>query len=238
MQERNKIENASNFNAAIEVISKSACELGIFALEFEFAEKFGERLNDVVVVPVLKGGGRIGGEIATRFTNVEVSIMQMSYYDSKNERLSEPVCKIQPDISKIIVDGKVRKVIFTEGVVDSEGTIKKSMEIINKLIDVYNLQFGTNHDYPEYHTFALVSKVNGDSSIPNLVYPFIVDNRIWVHGWGVDNGQMGREEDRIMGVLSPLAETIPEEPYVQESSLFLKYFKKSNQSLDTSPEDD
>lgn len=220
-----RIENARNFDSAIEIISEKTCTLGLFALQFEFKERFGKKLNDVVVIPILKGGKRVGEEIILG-QNVDSAPMQMSYYDENNQRMDAPRCIVEPNINQIIVNGKVREVVFAEGVVDSEGTIKKSIEVINNLIDKYNSQNSSNYEYPVYHVFALVSKVNGNSTIPNFVYPFTVDPRIWVHGWGVDNSQKGRDLNCIKGILSPFADSTPSIPYYKETSLFEKHFKK------------
>ena len=192
--------------------------MGVYSLQFEFVERFRDKLEDTVIIPILNGGKRIGNKLPSGL-KIDYAPMQMSYYDDKNQRLESPICKTEPDINKIIVNGKTRNVVFAEGVVDSEATIKKSIEIINTMIDKYNAENSTSFDYPEYHVFALVSKVNGSSSIPNFVYAFKVDSRIWVHGWGVDNGQRGRDENNIFGILSPYATSVPEEPYFAESDI-------------------
>lgn len=223
---KERIEQARDFDNAIQIITEESCNLGVYALQFEFAERFSDKLEDTVIISILNGGKRIGDKLPSGL-KIDHAPMQMSYYDDKNQRLESPVCKIEPDINKIIVNGKTRNVVFAEGVVDSEGTVKKSIEIINTMIDKFNLENNTNYDYPEYHVFALVSKVNGSSSIPNFVYAFKVDSRIWVHGWGVDNGQKGREENNIFGILSPFADSVPEEPYFTESDIFNKYFRQS-----------
>lgn len=222
---KEKIEVAREFESAIQIISEEACNWGIFTLQFEFAEKFGGDLDGVVIMPILRGGKRVAEKIPSKL-NVDFAPMQMSYYDEKNQRLESPICKLEPDINKILVNGKTRNVVFAEGVVDSEGTIKKSILTVNQMIDKYNLENSTNYSYPEYHVFALVSKVNGNSTIPNFVYAFKVDSRIWVHGWGVDNGQNGREENSIFGILSPYADSLPSEPYVTQSDFFNKYFRQ------------
>lgn len=256
---KEKIEKAREFENAIQIISEESCRLGVYALQFEFAERFGSRLDDVVIIPILRGGKRIGEKIPSNL-KVDFAPMQMSYYDDKNQRVESPICKVEPVINKIIVNGKTRNVVFAEGVVDSEGTIKKSIQAINIMIDKFNVENKATYAYPEYHVFALVSKVNGDSTIPNfvysnfastsyldarmsqsseqtflkehiatycdVVYAFKVDSRIWVHGWGVDNGQKGREEDSIFGILSPYADSVPEEPYFTESDIFNKYFRQ------------
>ena len=231
---KEKIEQARNFENAIQIISEESCRLGVYALQFEFAERFGSRLDDVVIIPILRGGKRIGEKIPSKL-NVDFAPMQMSYYDDKNQRLESPICKVEPDINKIIVNGKTRNVVFAEGVVDSEGTIKKSIQAVNTMIDKFNVENKATYAYPEYHVFALVSKVNGNSTIPNFVYAFKVDSRIWVHGWGVDNGQKGREEDSMFGIMSPYADSVPTEPYVTQSKFFNKYFR---QGIIAKPEDD
>lgn len=217
-----RIEKSKKLEYAIPIIPEEDCVLGIIALKAEFCERFGDNLDQVLVVPILNGGKRIGEKVSDGL-DVDISTMQMSYYDEFNKKLETPICVAKPDINKIIAGGKVKKLVFAEGVVESEGTIKKSIEVINKMIAKYNQENGTNYENPEYHVFALVSKVNGQSTIPNFAYSFNIDSRIWVHGWGVDNNQYGRDMNSIFGVLSAQAETFPEPPYFTKSKFYYKY---------------
>lgn len=120
---KEKIEHAHDFDNAIQIITEGSCNLGIYALQFEFAERFRDKLEDTVIIPILNGGKRIGDKLPSGL-KVDYAPMQMSYYDDESQRLESPICKIEPDINKIIVNGKTRNVVFAEGVVDSEGTIK------------------------------------------------------------------------------------------------------------------
>jgi hypoxanthine-guanine phosphoribosyltransferase len=209
------IESATSYEKAVEIIPEEICKVGIAALQIELAESFPDK-NSYVVVPVMKGGERIGRAL-TNFTGAESDPMKMSYYDENNLRLEKPICLAKPDISKILVDRTIKDVIFAECVVESEGTIISAIEEINNLLGSY--------PHPKYYTYALVSKVNGDSKIPNFKYAFKVAREIWVHGWGGDNNQKGRDLDMVLGVLSAKAEKFPIKPYFRPSDIYQKHFK-------------
>ncbi|HKC04729.1 MAG TPA: hypothetical protein VKC54_02570 [Patescibacteria group bacterium] len=225
MKERSpNIEKAVNFESAIEIIPEEICKFGLEALEFELALLTNKNPKDFVVIPIMDGGARVGG-VLTGFTRLATNPMKMSHYDSQNKRIEKPVCELAPDIDKIIVSGKVRQVIFAEGVVETEGTVLESIDLINKLVEEKGHKDGIIYPYPIYRTYSLISKVEGYSRIPNFIYPFWVDSKIWVHGWGVDNGKRGREMNSILGVLSPFAKNIPQKPYFRTTPIYRKYFE-------------
>jgi len=207
----NPIESATSYEKAITIISESECIEGIADMQQIFQETF-PNPDTVCVIPILRGGSRIGKELEESYSPGVINSvpMQMSYYDEYNERMEKPVCIKEPDIEKII---SMKDIVFAEAVVDSQATIQEAMKHIKDQIDAYNAETGKHIPYPTFHTFALVSKVNGSTEIPNLVAMFAVHPSIWVHGWGCDNGQEGREKDCIEGMLAPNAMEIPQMPY-------------------------
>lgn len=202
----NPIESARSFETAIEIIPENECIEALARMQDTFRKTFPDP-TCVSVIPILMGGKTIG-DILAQIPFVVINPMRMSYYDGKNERLSEPTCIQEPNIKQII---QAKSIVFAEAVVDSQGTILKAIEHINALIDAHS----PNTSHPEFHTFTLVSKINGSVLIPNLTAMFSVHPDIWVHGWGCDNGQKGREETSIKGVLSPFAKEAPYQPYYQ-----------------------
>jgi len=203
------IESARKSEEAIEIISAEECDAGLQALRTHFQLLFPDP-TDVSVIPILRSGQRLGEELAEN-----LNPMRMSYYADDTSRLPEPICLLLPDISQIVTpDGRTKPVAFTECVVDSQGTILASMRVINELIDKLN-RSGGGFSYPDYHTFAYVSKTgNKPVAIPNLLAAFRVHPDIWVGGRGCDlPGDKARELDAVVGLLSPFAESVPQRPY-------------------------
>jgi len=99
--------------------------------------------------------------------------------------------------------------------VDSQATVLAAMAEINAMIDKVSLEISQKLDYPNYHTFAYVSKTGGGPvGIPNLVTAFMVHPDIWVGGLGCDlPGDKGRELPYLVGMVSPFAAKAPEPPY-------------------------
>jgi hypothetical protein len=228
VNEQKNIELAKKPEDAIELISNDECEEGLHALQKIFIEKFPDPSN-VSVIPILRSGARLGDEI-TKPLGIPVNPMRMSYYAPDTSRLPDPICLIKPDISQICSpDGKTKPVVFAECVVDSQGTILASMNVINGMIDDLNKK-GGEYSYPEYYTFAYVSKTgNKPVQVPNIVVAFHVHPDIWVGGRGCDlPGDAGREFNNIVGIISPFAKVIPEPPY------FTPTFTTSNKETKTS----
>ena len=115
-------------------------------------------------------------------------------------------------MNRIVVGGKVKKVILAEGVVETEKTIEAAKKKINELMDRYY----PGLPYPEFHTAALVRKsLTFEEAMEeqDITAAYWIDPRIWIHGWGCDNGEIGRSLKKIMGVLSPHAKSAPLPPY-------------------------
>lgn len=211
------IENAISFETTIEIISEEASNQGIYFLQRTLVDMFASA-DDFSLMPIMMGGNQIGEALSHSEpgTTYDLNPMRMSYYN-KNERRKGPECVDEPKLEMILkADGTTRAVVFAEAVVDSQGTIKASMAHINKKIDEYNKDHNTTYAYPEFHTFALVCKIEGETEIPELFYAYHVHKDIWVHGRGCDNDQKGREDKRIMGMLAADATTAPSDPYYQK----------------------
>jgi len=213
-----RIENIRTPEEAMEIISESECDKGLRELKKVFEILF-PHPDEISVVPILKSGWRLGSELAES-VGAELNPMRMSYYNNDASRLPKPVCLLQPDITKIVnVSGNTKAVVFAESVVDSQATVVAAMDEINKTIDAINAHLEEKLVYPEYYTFAYVSKT-GESEvvIPNLFTAFEVHPEIWVGGRGCDlPGNMARENNNFVGILSPFAKSTPSEPYFRKN---------------------
>lgn len=207
-----QLVEAKTFDQAIPIIPKEVCFVGVQEMQRQFLETFPDP-NDVSVVPIARGG-LVLGDMLTEPFGIATNPMRMSYYDAESKRLPAPVCKMEPDINQIIVDGRVKPVAFVEAVVETQSTIAASISQINSMINAYNEAHGTNLPYPEYHTFAFILK-NGTHpvNIPDVHAMFRVHPAVWVFGMGCDLNEAGRDVMEIQGVLSPYAEEIPEPPF-------------------------
>ena len=210
----NKIETARSPKEAITIISEEECRAGMKKLQKAFSEMFPDH-QQVSVIPILRSGYRLGKELTDNL-GIRMNPMRMSYYKEDTSRLPVPVCLTPPDITRILSpDGSTRRVVFTECVVDSQDTIVAAMEETNRLIDAVAELTNKKLAYPEYYTFAYVSKIGERLlRIPNMVAAFSVNPDIWVGGLGCDlPGDSARDLSRLVGILSPFAEKTPKPPY-------------------------
>ncbi|KKT42528.1 MAG: hypothetical protein UW88_C0006G0046 [Candidatus Collierbacteria bacterium GW2011_GWD2_45_10] len=210
----NNLETARSPENAITIISEDECKVGLKELRKIFNEMFPDP-QEVSIIPILRSGFRLGREL-TDHLGIKMNPMQMSYYRNDTSRLPSPVCLTPPDITKIIsIDGTTKQVVFTECVVDSQETVLAAMKEINRMIDVVGEEIGRKLDYPEYFTFAYVSKTaDHPVEIPNMVAAFSVHPDVWVGGLGCDlPGDMSRDLSYLVGILSPFATRAPKKPY-------------------------
>lgn len=207
-----EIETAKTPEEAITIIPEDECRAGLQELRYIFKEMFPDS-SLISVVPILRSGWQLGWDLTE---GVELNPMRMSYYRDDTSRLPRPICLIPPDMTKIVSsDGTTKMVVFTECVVDSQETLLAAMEEINGKIEGLCELSGTDIAYPEYFTFAYVSKT-GDNpiQIPNLVAAFKVHPDVWVGGLGCDlPGDSARELPYLVGILSPFATEAPKRPY-------------------------
>jgi hypoxanthine-guanine phosphoribosyltransferase len=210
----NKIETARSPKEAITIISEEECRAGLKKLQKAFSEMFPDH-QQVSVIPILRSGFRLGKELTDNL-GIRMNPMRMSYYKEDTSRLPVPECLTPPDITRILsLDGSTKRVVFTECVVDSQETVLAAMEEINRMIDAVGELTNKRLAYPEYYTFAYVSKIGERPLlIPNMVAAFSVNPDIWVGGLGCDlPGDRARNLSHLVGILSPFAETAPKPPY-------------------------
>lgn len=209
-EQQNRILS-TEYEDALEIISHEDCEKGIEYLLSTFANKHNYPIDgEVLLIPILRGGSVIGERLSS--TGVWTQSMRISYYDEENKRMEQPRCiKALTNIYPIVL-GKIHHIVFAEAVVESQNTILAAKQQIWQQVE----ELGGNLDSVDFSTFALVSKIPQDTqiTISNLTAAFKVHPSIWVHGYGCDNKERGREVESIMGVLSPYAEEQPYGPWV------------------------
>lgn len=217
------IETAKDLRTAIEVVSEKEADFGTVALISSFRDRFPD-LTNVSLIPIMLGGSVVGRDIA-RTVGVRSNPMRMSYYTSVGVRLPKARCLQKPNIHKIVnfETGETKAVAFAEGVIDTEGTLSAAVETINAQVDQVNKQSRRKFRYPQYFTFALVSKVDGGPQMQNCYYAFKGHKDIWVVGRGFDLNGKGRNLKNVVGVISPFATKIPQAPYVTSSQFLVDY---------------
>jgi len=210
----------ATFDKASIVIEKEESLEGVNFLTAQCAFLLA-RLGKSVLTPIKDGGNIIGNTLYSSENSGRLVLnpMKMSHTDPVNGGyLEKAICVEKPKVHKFLGPNETTlPVIFAEAVVETEETIKKARLTINQQLAEYNKENGTSYPYPEYFTFALVSKVDGEPSIGNFVYAFWVSNLIWIRGWGCDDKENGRERGRqlkyIAGRISPVHNKIPKMPY-------------------------
>lgn len=216
------IEQATDFQDAVEIISEKECRLGMRALCLEFANQFRDP-REVILMPVLRGG-RVVGEQLARSNGVRIDRIRASYYNTDGSRRPQPVVleDYPIDLDHIIVGDHCRPIVFAEAVVETGETIAALIKHINALVQERARELGIEIKLPEYHVFALIDKTRPGQTPNNLVAAFRVNPDIWVHGWGCDNQERGREFWNIMGVRSPFAKPDEqiERPYYERRLQF------------------
>jgi len=148
------IETATSYETSIPIIPESECQDGLEKLRREFKRYF-PHPESISVVPILRAGERLGREL-TEQIGLPINPMRMSYTKDDTSRLPEPICLFQPDITQIATPHRnTKQVIFTECVVDTQGTILGAMAVINTMIDNLSQQTGQRFKYPDYFTILL-----------------------------------------------------------------------------------
>lgn len=217
------LEDGRKRENAIEIIPQFECMVGVFALQAETYKDIKLNSNPSVIVPIEKGGIRIGKALSD-FIGVESVPMQMAHTDNDNNWLEKAICINPPDIDRILVYGKTKDVYFAEGVVETEETILAAIGVINRLIDERRRLDKWNYEYPNYQVRSVISKIAGLPRIPDLKYPIWVTPDLWVEGLGVDNSDSGRERNSVFGVIAPSAKEMPPLPYYRTTPLYENYY--------------
>lgn len=209
-QTENPIASALKFKDRIVIIPREEAEEGENFLKKEL-RKFGKKVSLMPIYGAAEDLGNFvsGGEYIQ-------NPIWMSHTGPGNVYLPEPICKKEPDYHKILMkDGTTLPVILLDPIAESQGSILKGIEAVNRGIDRINVQNHTEYSYPDYASLVLVSKIAEDNPvlIPNLINAFWVYTDIWLNGRGPDNDEDGRKDPDIMGVLSPHAKQAPTPPY-------------------------
>lgn len=228
------IERAVTFETAIEIIPREEIALGIEALKWRFRELF-PNPELASLVPVMQAGVLVGRDIARQF-GITMNPIRMSYYKEDGIRLESPVCKAPLDIYKVVdlTSGITKPVVFTEAVVDTQGTLLAAMQAVQRQIDQVNELEERNFAYPEFYIFALLSKIDGDTLLPNLNRAFDFHKDIWAFGYGCDADGKARTILKMMGYKSPFAKETPRAPYFSRSELTREYQEFPHWAFDKS----
>ncbi len=220
MKIANPIAKATSYKTSLQIVPASICLMGLSFLGGVFKKLFPD--NQVCVIPIEKGGNHIGS-ILSLVGPLSINPMRMSYYDQNNQRIKKPECKSLPNIHQIVNrQNQVLPVVFTEAVVDSQGTIIAAIKCIKKQVRDLRKKRGKFIPYPEFYLFALASKTKtGAINIKGLKKGFVmfkIHPDIWIYGYGCDDSGEGRQALFLGGRLSPYAKKPPQPPYA--SALF------------------
>jgi len=205
------IEGATSVDKAIEIIPSEIVQLGVAYLQLRSLE-----IPDRVIVSIEKGGGRIAQDLERPAPGIQVPLtrMRMQHIDEKGVWQKIPRLIYLPDINKLIdfQSGLVREIIFGEAVVEGEDTIIESKKGITQQFNEYNHNNESNYPYPNFHTIALISKINGNASIDDFIFAFEISKKIYVAGYKCDDGEYGRDLDNIVGRLADGFQYVPPGP--------------------------
>ncbi len=162
------------------------------------------------------GGARIALDLHKPASGIVVPLteMEMKHKDIHGVWQKTPRLVSLPDISMLIDFQKqiVRDIIFAEAVVEGEDTVIESQKAVAEQFREYNQNSHSRYPTPNFHTIALVSKINGDPTIDDFHYAFEVSKLIYIAGYGCDDGEEGRLLDNIVGRLADGFKYIPGGP--------------------------
>ena len=217
------IESARTFETGIILLPEDKCKLGLDALIWDLKKRFPDL--DYSLVPVLKSGLGVG-KLLSDATGVPINPMQMSYYPESSVRLEKPVCLMKPDVTGLYLNrAKPQKLIFTEGLIDTTGTLQEAVKIVKSDVDELGRLWGTKLPYPEFYIYAFASKNLSLDDLPPASVAFYSHKDVWIWGaCGIDDEKdLGRDEPNLKGKLSPFARVLPERPYFAPSWLTIQY---------------
>lgn len=206
-----KIEETTAFANAIEIIPKHVVQNGIAHLQ-----SMSIQIPNRVIVSIKEGGDRVALDLHKPGGDIQVPLtyMQMKHKDEHGIWQKIPRLISLPDINELIDFRKqiVRELAFAEAVVEGEDTIIGAKKAVRGQFDEYNRKNASHYPYPNFHTIALISKINGDPSIERFIYAFEISKLIYVAGYGCDDGDNGRLLDNIIGRWADGATSIPPGP--------------------------
>ena len=195
------IEGATSVDKAIEIIPSEIVQLGV-----AYLQRRSLAIPNRVIVSIEEGGGRVAADLELPGLGIQVPLtrMQMRHKDEHDVWQKIPRLIYLPEIDKLIdfQEEKVRNLVFAEAVVEGEDTIKASKNAIIKQFDEFNRKNEAHFPYPNFHTIALISKINGTPSIDDFISAFEISKLIYVAGYGCDDGEQGRKLDNIIGRLA------------------------------------
>lgn len=195
------IAEAVSVATAIEIIPKEIVHLGITHLQQKSLA-----IPNRVIVSIEKGGGRVALDLKKPAHGITVPLtrMQMRHKDQRGKWQKIPRLIYLPEIEQLIDFRRqiVREIVFSEAVVEGEDTIIESKTAVLNQFREYNRQSEKHYPAPNFHTIALVSKINGPPSIDDFIYAFEISKLIYIAGYGCDDGEEGRKSDNITGRLA------------------------------------
>ena len=205
------IEKATSVETAIEIIPAEIVQQGIAYLKLRSLD-----IQNRVIVSIEKGGGRVAEDLERPAPGIRVPLarMRLQHNDEKGKWQKIPRLIYLPNISKLIDFQKqsVREVVFAEAVVEGEDTIKEAKKAVIEQFRQYNADEEKNYPTPNFHTIALVSKVNGETSIDDFIAAFEISKKIYIAGYRCDDGEYGRDLDNIVGRLADGFQYVPPGP--------------------------
>lgn len=205
------IEKAKSVAEAIEIIPSKVVQMGIAYLQHKSLD-----IPNRVIVSIEKGGGRVAEDLEKPAPGIQVPLarMRMQHKDESGVWQKIPHLVYLPEIGKLIdfQSHNVRELVFAEAVVEGEDTIKESKKAIVNQFKEFNAKNEKSYPYPNFHTIALVSKINGPASIDDFIYAFEISKKIYIAGYKCDDGDYGRDLDNIVGRLADGFEYVPPGP--------------------------
>lgn len=227
----NPIAAATTFETAIDIISQEDISIGVEALKWRYRNVVYCPANSSLS-PVMQAGVLLGRDLASVYGQT-MNPIRMSYYTSDGKRMESPQCKSELDIYKVVdfVSGITKSVTLVEAVVDTQGTLVAAMSKIRRQIDEVNAEYHVRFAYPEFNVFAILSKINGDTQIPNFNYAYKFHPDIWAFGYGCDADGRKRSIRDMHGYLSPFATRAPGLPYYSQSDLVQEFLRHAGSDL-------
>ncbi|MBP9669892.1 hypothetical protein KBD75_00645 [Candidatus Woesebacteria bacterium] len=195
------IEYATTVGTAIEIIPKNIVRNGIAHVQEKSL-----LIPNPVVVSIKLGGDRMALDLHKPAPGIVVPLteMEMKHKDKDGVWQKIPRLVSLPDINTLIDfrTETVRDLIFAEAVVEGEDTIKEAKKAVVNQFNEFNSNKEKHYPIPNFHTIALVSKINGEPTIDDFNYAFEISKLIYIAGYGCDDGEKGRKLDNIVGRLA------------------------------------
>jgi hypothetical protein len=205
------IEHATSFAKAITIIPEDIVPLGVAHIQRKSLA-----IPNRAIVAIQKGGRRVGLDLHKPAPGIVVPLtsMQMAHKDHQGKWQEIPRLISLPEIDKLI-DFRaqiVRELVFAEAVVEGEHTIIEAKRAVKTQFDNFNRERQTHYPYPNFHTIALVSKINDEPRIDDFIYAFEISKLIYIAGYDCDDEEGGRTLDYIVGRIADGHKYVPPGP--------------------------